>query len=143
LLVLALLPAGAATALRSAGSPGIAAAVLVGPAVLAPGRAVLDLQIVVDAGLATRPELLRADAVTPTSPAAGSWLLLGGHLAALVAGALAVRGMRTGERGEPGAHRQGLLALVLCTGVLGGVGMLMAPFTADDSFLVARAAADA
>lgn len=144
LLVLALLPAAAAaTVIRRSGSPATAAAVLVGPAVLAPGRAVLDLQIAVDAGLAARPELLRADPVTPTSPAAGVWLLLGGHLATLVAGALAVRGMRTGEHRESGAHRQGLLALVLCTGIVGGVAMLMAPFTAHDSFLVARAAADA
>ncbi|MBE9375084.1 hypothetical protein IQ251_11590 [Saccharopolyspora sp. HNM0983] len=143
LLVLALLPAAAATALLRTGSPTTAAALLVGPAVLAPGRAALDVQLIVDAGLAARPELLRVATLSPTSPGAGSWLLLTGHLAGLLAGLLAVRGMRTGERGESGAHRQGLLAVVLCTGIIGGVGMLMAPFVSDDPYLLARAAADA
>ncbi|MER5388978.1 hypothetical protein [Saccharopolyspora sp. NPDC002686] len=142
LLVLALLPAGiAATSVRF-GRPAIAAAVLVGPAVLAPGRLVLDAQFVADPGLAARPELLKLHTLQLFSPSIGVWLLLAGHFAAIVAGVLAVRGVGPSDE-RPGANRQGLLALVLCVSVLAAVGVLMAPFASDDPYLLPKPALDA
>ncbi|NYI82655.1 hypothetical protein [Saccharopolyspora hordei] len=142
LLVLALLPAGIAGLALRAGRPATAAAVLVGPAVLAPGRLVLDAQFLADPGLAARPELLRLDSLEVFTPSAGVWALLAGHVAAIAAGVLAVRGVGPGEGGS-GGHRQGLLALVLCAGVLAAVGVLMAPFASDDPYLLPKPALDA
>ncbi|MEU6129303.1 hypothetical protein ABZ805_09040 [Saccharopolyspora sp. NPDC047091] len=89
LLVPALIPAVLAAVFRGS-RPALAAAVLLGPAVLAPGRLVQDAQLVVDAGLAARPELLLPDTLDPLGPALGTWLLLAGHLLALAAGVLAL-----------------------------------------------------
>ncbi len=89
LLLLALIPAVLAGLSRRA-RPAVAAAVLLGPAVLAPGRLVHDAQLVVDAGLAARPELLLPDTLDPLAPAFGTWVLLAGHLLTLGAGVLAL-----------------------------------------------------
>lgn len=157
LLMLAALPPGIAEAFRRRQQPGLAAAVLFGPAVLAPGRLVLDAQLVVDAGLAARPELLVPHTLDPLSPGIGFWFLLTGHIVTGVAGLLALSsGHRvpesssgsvfgSSETEEPavsGARRQGLLALVLCATVVAAVGLLMAPFVSDNAFLLARAALD-
>ncbi|MBB5154866.1 hypothetical protein [Saccharopolyspora phatthalungensis] len=141
LLVLALLAPVLAVVFARLGRLGTAAAVLVGPAALAPGRLVLDLQFVVDAGLATRPELLRVDSLDAEAPSTGVWLLIAGHVAGIVAGILAVRSIEHGDEGT-GSHRQGLLTLVLCAGVIAAVGVLMAPFVSDDPYLLPKAALD-
>lgn len=141
LLVLALLAPAMAFVFARRGRLGAAAAVLVGPAALAPGRLVLDLQFVVDAGLATRPELLRVESLDSFAPSTGVWLLIAGHVAAIVAGFLAVRGVEHGDAGT-GSHRQGLLTLVLCAGVIAAVGVLMAPFVSDDPYLLPNPALD-
>lgn len=142
LLVLALLPAGLAAAFVRRGRLVTAAAVLVGPAVLAPGRLVLDAQFVADPGLAARPELLKLASLDVFSPSIGVWLLLAGHVATIAAGFLAVRGIGPGDE-VSGGHRQGLLALVLCVSVLAAVGVLMAPFVSDDPYLLPKPALDA
>ncbi|MCA1190170.1 MULTISPECIES: hypothetical protein [unclassified Saccharopolyspora] len=89
LLVPALVPAVLAAVFRGS-RPALAAAVLLGPAVLAPGRLVQDAQLLVDAGLAARPELLLPDTLDPLGAAPGTWVLLAGHLLALAAGVLAL-----------------------------------------------------
>ncbi|CAM05837.1 hypothetical protein A8924_7023 [Saccharopolyspora erythraea NRRL 2338] len=143
LLLLAALPAVLAVLFGRRDRPGAAAAVLIGPAVLAPARIVIDLQLAVDAGLAARPELLLPFTLDPLSPATGLWLLLAGHVAAVVAGVLAFRGRESGDSGvEHGPRKQGLLALVLCASVVAAVGALMAPFGSDDPYLLPRAALD-
>ncbi|MFR9731481.1 hypothetical protein ACL03H_19820 [Saccharopolyspora sp. MS10] len=167
LLILAMLPAVLA-ALFWRARPVLSAAVLLGPAVLAPGRFAQDFQLVADAGLAARPELLLPDTLDPIGPAAGTWLLLAGHVLALVAGVLAL--VATGrlvdhsggsapgddpfgsisggsspggaEAGAPG-RGQGLLALVLCASAVAAVGLLMGPFVSADPYLLAKSAVDA
>ncbi|GAA0525550.1 hypothetical protein GCM10011581_14380 [Saccharopolyspora subtropica] len=142
LLPLALAAPALAAAFAKVGHPATAAALLIGPAVLAPGRLVLDLQFLVNAGRAARPELLRVDTLDAYTPSAGTWLLLAGHVASLVGGLLAVRGIQHGEE-SAGAHRQGLLTLVLCAGFLAAVAVLMAPFASDDPYLLPNPAVDA
>ncbi|WP_199740600.1 hypothetical protein [Saccharopolyspora rhizosphaerae] len=139
LLVLALLAPALAALFARAGKPLAAAAVLVGPAAAAPGRLGQDVQFAVDAGMAARPELLRADSLLNFEPGIGWWLLAVGHVAVLAAGVLATWGTR--ESGA-GSHRQGLLALALCAGGLGAVAVLMAPFSSDDPYLPAETALD-
>lgn len=142
LFVLALLVPALALWFRRRGRSTVGAAVLVGPAALAPGRLALDTQLAVDASMAARPELLRPERLQPFAPTVGLWLLLAGHLAVLLAGLLAVRSISR-ESAEDGMHRQGLLAVVLCAGVIAAVGMLMAPFSSDDPYLVPYPAVDA
>jgi hypothetical protein len=150
LLVLDLLPAVVAAGFLLRGRPGVAGAVLTAYALLAPGRAVADLQLAADAGLTGRPELLRPTSLAPLHPAPGLWLLLAGHLATALAGLLAagrVGASEDGGRGEAVARmaplRQGRLAAALCLGLAAAVGLVGRPFFSDDPFLVPRAAMDA
>ncbi len=53
------------------GRPVVAAGVLIGFALLAPGRAIIDLQFAKDALLASRPELMVPSSLAPLSAAAG------------------------------------------------------------------------
>lgn len=102
--VLAFVPVAVAIALMLSTKRSAAAGVLVGGAVLVPGRIVLDLQFVADPSVASRPELyLPVDLVT-RAPATGLWLLLAGQLAAAVAGVLA---LRTVSRRYAAARTQG------------------------------------
>ncbi|SFQ24166.1 hypothetical protein SAMN05421810_105317 [Amycolatopsis arida] len=144
LVLLAVLPvaAAAAAALLPAPRrrPGLAAGVLVGAAALAPGRALLDLQLAADASAAARPELHVPTDLTSPSPAAGLWLLLAGHLATAVAGLLALR-VRD-EQGEGQGSRWRLLAVV-SVAVVGALGLLMAPFGSHDAYLPTSGAIDA
>jgi hypothetical protein len=148
LLVLAGLAPGVAAGFLRRNRVVLAAAVLVGPAVLAPGRLVLDSQLLVDAAMAARPELLLPHTLDPLSPSTGLYLLLAGHVATAVAGALALTGGIRGEEsgaasGEVGsARKQGLLAVVLCTAVTAAVGMLMTQFESADPYLLPHAAMD-
>lgn len=157
LLVLAALPAVLALLFLRAGRRGLAAAVLITPAVLAPGRLVLDAQLVLGAGDVAQPELLLPDSLEQFPPAAGTWMLLAAHAVACIAGVVAA--VTSGDRGSavpafgsaetgsqtaqgPGARRQALLALVLCAAFAAGVGALMTQLASDNPYLVPHAAVD-
>jgi hypothetical protein len=99
LILLALLPALLAVGLVLASQPIAAAGVLVGVALLASGRALLDFQLAVDALAVSRPELLIPTTLSPLSSGTGLWLLLAGHGVTMVAGLLAAG--RAGA--EPGS----------------------------------------
>lgn len=152
LLLLAALPPILAYWFARRGNTVLAAALLLGPAALAPGRMVLDSQLAVDAGLAARPELLLPFALVRLTPSLGLGLLMCGHAAAIVAGALAMTGVGRTREPVPGGfdvdtltattRRQGQLAFVLCAAVLGAVGVLLAQFGSSTPFLVPRAAVD-
>ncbi|PRX44042.1 hypothetical protein B0I33_113208 [Prauserella shujinwangii] len=146
LVTLAVLPLLAAGVLMLRGRHGASAGVLAGFAALAPGSAVLDLQFATDPSAAVRPELYLPSDLVEHAPAAGLWLLVGGHLAAVAAGVLAVRARdrradadRPEE--EPGAaerwRRRWLLVAVLAA-VAAAFGLLMAPVVSTDVYLLAR-----
>ncbi|MEU6640914.1 hypothetical protein ABZ863_00005 [Saccharomonospora sp. NPDC046836] len=144
LIVLALLPVVLAAAAAARGRHASAAGVLAGAAALAPGRAVLDLQFAADPSVAVRPELYLPADLLEHSAASGLWFLLGGQVAALVAGALAVRAYRLAEdrddSEEDGAVRwrqRWLLVVVVAAGIA-AIGVLMAPFSSADVYLLAR-----
>lgn len=149
LIVLALLPAAVSGALLLSGRHNAAAGVLVGAAALAPGRAVLDLQLAADPGAALRPELYLPGDLLRHPPGAGLWLLVAGHGALAVAGLLAVRAAReradvadAGERATDGhdvaTWRQRWLFVVMVAAVVAASGLLMAPFASGDVYLLAR-----
>lgn len=148
LFVLAALPPLLAWVLRHRSS--LAAAVLIGPAVLAPGRLIMDAQVLVDAGRAARPELLVPTSLVALKPSAGLALLLAGHVAALAAGVIVTVGRRRAEPHDPAfdsgelrSPRRGLLALVLLVSVVAAVGLMLAWFGSTDPFLLPRPALDA
>lgn len=145
------LPVMAATWYATGGQTAAAAGLLGALAVLAPGRALSDLQIVVDTAVTARPELLVPTTLEPLPASGGAVALLASHLATLLAGVLAALGATSRDRAVPGAdavgtpdgradelpgtRRQGLLALALCAGVLASAGLLQAPFHSDDPYL--------
>jgi len=94
LAVLAIGPVALAWVLAGGGRAGYAAGVLAGLAALAPGRAMLDLQLLAAPWRAARPELLVPTSLAPLRAGAGSWALLLGHLLTVVAGVLAVLAVR-------------------------------------------------
>ena len=165
LAALALLPALAAVLLCARGAAGMATGFVIGYAALAPGRALLDLQLVLDVDLAARPELLVPTSLAPLRPAAGAAALLAGHLLTAVAGVLAVLSTRTGiedpedpedseDPEDPGGAgtagpldpvpggRPGLLVLALGLGAALAVGLMMAPFGSGNAYLLGRPALD-
>ena len=156
LAALALLPALAAVLLCARGAAGMATGLVIGYAALAPGRALLDLQLVLDAELASRPELLVPTSLAPLRPAAGAVALLAGHLLTAVAGVLAVLSTRPDieDPEDPGGvgpvdpldpvpgGRPGLLVLALGLGAALAVGLLMAPFGSGNAYLLGRPALD-
>ncbi|MQA12505.1 MAG: hypothetical protein GEU98_29080 [Pseudonocardiaceae bacterium] len=168
LVVLAVLPMLIAAAFVQVRQPLAMAGVLAGTAALAPGRAVLDLQFLADSSASSRPEQFIPNSLVPLPPAAGLWMLLGGHLLTLVAGVLAVRADRVGtdgvadsigglgaseesERGPedgvvPSGRRldanQRWFAGTLVLGLIAVAGLLMTPFTSDDPYLVTRPAVE-
>jgi hypothetical protein len=110
-----------------------AAGVLAGAAALAPGRVLLDLQLLADPSVATRPELYRSQVFAVPGPAVGLWLLVAGHVASIAAGVVAARAL--GPRAEPGPGGRGrLLGGTLAAGIA-AVGLMMAPFSTDDALL--------
>lgn len=152
LLLFAVLPPVLAGWFAWKGSAVLAAALLLGPAALAPGRMVLDSQLAVDAGLAARPELFLPVTLVRLTPSLGLWLLMCGNGAAILAGVLAMTGVGRTRDPVPGgfdvdtmaatSRKQGQLAFVLCVAVLGAVGVLLAQFGSSTPFLVPRAAVD-
>ncbi|MEU7784267.1 hypothetical protein [Amycolatopsis sp. NPDC049159] len=134
LAVLALAPVAAA--IWAAGKrPALAGGLILGLAALAPGRLVLDLQFAVNGPLAVRPELYLADRfVGGSAVGAGFWLLVAGHLLTVAAGVAAWRASRSAE--EPERRRWRLLVPLLA--VTASVGLLTAPVSATNGFLLAR-----
>ncbi|WP_189209587.1 hypothetical protein [Actinokineospora fastidiosa] len=154
LVVLALLPAAIAIAFAVTGRAVTGAGVLVGAALLAPGRALVDLQLAVDVLRASRPEILVPTSLAPLEPAAGLWLLVAGHVLAAVAGALALAraGAEPGsvyaaEFDDPSADRPTRARSVftrsaLLAGTIAAVGLLVVPFASDNAFVLALGVVD-
>ncbi|MEU3621606.1 hypothetical protein BS329_21800 [Amycolatopsis coloradensis] len=140
LVVLALAPAVAVVYALVTGRPGLTAGLVLGLTALAPGRLLLDLQLLADGSLAARPELFLADRLLALPPAGpGLWPLVGGHLLTLAAGAFAAGTARDEAElaGElDGRRRWRLLGPVL--GVVGGIGLLLAPLGSGNAYLLAK-----
>ncbi|MGH3863700.1 hypothetical protein [Actinokineospora sp.] len=155
LAALAVVPPLLAIGFVVAKAPATGAAVLVGSAMLAPGRALVDAQFAVDPLLTSRPEILVPTVLAPLSAAPGLWLLLAGHGAMALAGLLAV-GRAGAIPGTPYASEfddhsadrstkaQGTsLVLALIAALLAAVGLLLAPFRSDNAFVLASSVIDA
>ena len=147
LLILAIAPAVLAVGGVLVGQAPTAAGVLSGAALLAPGLALVDAQFLRDALQVARPEIMVPTSLAPVTPAAGAYLLLSGHLAALVAGLLAA-----GRAGadpdsdyfaaldasvDAAARRRGV-GWALLAGTISTVGLLLPPFRSDNAFVVAH-----
>jgi hypothetical protein len=150
LIVLALLaPLSALVAVLS-GRLLLASGVLIGFALLAPGRALTDLQFARDALLASRPELMVPTSLAPLTASAGLWLLIAGHVAAAVAGAL-VAGTAGAEPGSAYAEqlddtagpreliaRRYLVGAAIAGAAVVTVGLFRPVFRSRNAFLLAR-----
>ncbi|MPZ66578.1 MAG: hypothetical protein GEU83_14060 [Pseudonocardiaceae bacterium] len=159
LVVLAVLPAAVAVVLAYRGAGSVAAGVVIGVAALAPGRALLDVQLIADAGLAARPELLVPTSLAPLQAGPAVILLLAGHLLTAVAGVWVLLATRSPERADESdpadgselelipegrtGSRQGAFVAVLGLGAAAAVGVLVAPFGSDNAYLLGRSALDA
>ena len=144
LTVLAAAPPFVAGALIVFGRALTAAGVLTGVALLAPGRAIVDLQFAQDGLTVSRPELLVPTSLAALAPAAGLWLLIGGHLATGLAGLLAAGRagaapgsaygleLDAGPASEKTRGRAMGWALTLAT--IAAVGLGMPPFHSDNAF---------
>jgi hypothetical protein len=161
LAALALVPAVlAAGLLRSA--PGMAVGLVLGLAALAPGRMLLDVQLLADAGLAARPELVLPTDLAPLHPGPGLALLLAGHLLTALAGLFllaARRGVRAEETTRTATRmesvnsgdvltnrdeaRPGLLLMALGLALMAALGLAAPPFRSATGFVLARSAFDA
>lgn len=168
LALLAALPPVLALGFVLAGRALTGAAVLAGAALLVPGRALADLQLVHDVPLVSRPELLVQTSLAELTPAVGLWVLLAGHVATAVAGALAVGKAGAapestyatevdggedlvsrnrldepaGDPATPASGRRGPLGWTLFLGGVSVIGLLMAPFGSDNAYLLAHSVAD-
>lgn len=140
LVVLALVPAIAILRAVATRRPGLAAGLVLGLTALAPGRLLLDLQLLADGSLAARPELFLPDRLLALPSAGpGLWLLVAGHLLTLAAGAFAAGTARDEAElaGElDGRRRWRLLAPVFA--VVGGIGLVLAPIGSGNAYLLAK-----
>ncbi len=140
LVVLAVVPALAVLRAVAARRDGLAAGLVLGLTALAPGRLLLDLQLLADGSLASRPELYLPDRLLERTPVgSGLWLLVASHLLTLIAGAFAAgvaRDQAEAAGGLDDRRRWRLLAPVLA--VAAGAGLLFAPFGSGNAFLLAK-----
>lgn len=144
LMVLAALPVALGGVLAVRGRPSTAAGVLAGAAALAPGRAVVDLQLAVDASLATRPELTVPGPVVAPPSWLGLGLLLLGHAALVLAGVLAVQASSAlpDDVDAPDGLRQALPFAAGGAVLVLAVGLLLPPYVSADANLLDRSALD-
>lgn len=156
LVALAVAPVLLAGVLVARSNRAAGAAVLLGAALLAPGAALVDLQLVVDPSVASRPELYLPTDLSLPEPALGLWALLAGHGAVLIAGLLSFAALRsegaaTGDGsglagladpadsgGAVAAWRRRYVRVALPAAVAGGCGLVMTPFYSADVYLLAQ-----
>lgn len=146
LTLLAVAPSLLAVALIQFGRALTGAGVLVGAALLAPGRALVDLQFAQDGLLVSRPELLVPTSLAELTPSTGLWLLLAGHLATAGAGVLAAgrAGAAPGSAyglevdAGPGSivARGRAMGWALALATVAAVGLVMPPFRSNNAFLL-------
>ncbi len=112
LAVLGILPAGVAVLLALRGSSSAVGGVLSAAALFAPGRALVDAQLAIQANASVaRPEFAAPTTIESMHAGTGLWLLLAGHVLTLVAGALVLGATNSGDpAGEttdrrPGSYR--------------------------------------
>lgn len=148
LVVLGLLPAGVAVLLAIRGSSAAVGGVLMAAALFAPGRALVDAQLAVQAnGSVARPEFAAPTTIQPLHPGTGLWLLLAGHVLTIAAGVLA---MGVGDSGDPAGGTsdrrpgsyQGPALIALGLGALAALALVALPFTSSSPFLLAQSALD-
>lgn len=137
LFILGVMPVAVAVVFAALGRPLAAGGALIAAAIFAPGRLFTDLQFLVDAKLAERPELLLT---TPTSgtlhAGLGLWLLLAGQVVTLVAGVLMIgQGDRAGES-DRAERPRATLALAVIVGVVGAIGLLLVPFDSTTPWMI-------
>ncbi|WP_460398585.1 hypothetical protein [Actinophytocola sediminis] len=146
LVLLAIAGPVLAVGLILAGRALTAAAVLVGAGLLAPGRAVADLIFLQDPVLASRPEHLVPTSLADIGAAAGTWLLIAGHLATAVAGVLAAGragadpdsayGIEADADTTSVGTRRRALGWALALGTVSVVGLFMPPFYSANAFML-------
>lgn len=144
LALLAAAPPVIAIGLVQFGRALTAAGVLTGVALLAPGRAIIDLQFLQDGLLVSRPELLVPTSLAELTPDTGLWLLVAGHLATAGAGVLAAGragatpgsayGLELDAGPAPQSARGRAMGWALAFAVIAVVGLVMPPFHSDNAF---------
>lgn len=146
LLILAAAPAVLAIVGILIGKAPGAAGILTGAAMLAPALALVDAQFFKDALQAARPEIMVPTSLAALTPAAGAYLLLAGHLAAVGAGVLAAG--RAGAEPDSDyfaaldaststAGRGAAVGWALAAGAISVIGLLFPPFESGNAFIVA------
>ncbi|HEY3607775.1 MAG TPA: hypothetical protein VGL06_09770 [Pseudonocardiaceae bacterium] len=147
MFVLGLLPVGVALVLAGRGSVPAARGALLAAALFAPGRAIADAQLAVQGSVAARPELVMPTALLRLHGAAGLWLLLAGEVLVLVGGLLAIGTGDTDptarESGRTSGRYQGPVLIALGLGVVVALGLMAAPFTSTNPFVLAKGVLDA
>jgi len=140
LAVLALGPVAVAAGYAARDRPAVVSALLAMLAVIALGRVIGDLELVFNAGLLSRPELLLATTALRPTAATGTWLLLAGHLCMVLAGVLGT-GLSV-QREDSEDVSRGLLAWSVLIALVAAVGLSGVPFLSDDVFLPATGVLD-
>jgi hypothetical protein len=147
MFVLGLLPVGVALVLAGRGSVPAARGALLAAALFAPGRGIADAQLAVQGSVAARPELVMPTALLRLHGATGLWLLLAGEVLVLVGGLLAIGTGDTDpaarESGRTSGRYQGPVLIALGLGVVVALGLMAAPFTASNPFVLAKGVLDA
>lgn len=156
LALIAVAPVAVAGWFAVRGRPVATSAVLTSVALFAPGRALLDAQLVSGPNLAARPELLLPASLLPYRPSVGVVLLLIGHALTLLAGLLAYRDEPSatptwlasesgaGPDGADGrARNDGRFALGLGVAGLTAVALTALPFRSDRPLVLPTALFDA
>ena len=137
--VLALLPPIVAAVFVGNRRPAAASALLAVFAAVSVGRLVAAVQLAVDAGRVSRPDLVVVSGTVPPGPSFGLWLLMLGFVVTVVAGGLALDRDRPADE-EP---RRGLVVGAAGLGLLVAIGLVMAPFSSTDPLLPADGVFDA
>jgi hypothetical protein len=145
LAVLAVAPAAAAILFVLFGRALVGAGVLTGAALLAPGLALVDGQFFVDALQAARPEVLVPTSLAELEPAFGAYLVLAGHVAAVVAGLLAAGRAGADPSSDYFAaldstasvsRRGAAMGWALAAATVSIAGLFFPPFRSDNAFLL-------